>query len=217
MYSESYYLNWGNLGAVGRIDYEVNDNGQTFAYTPLTESKLSYPTGMYPVSMIGRSIVPDRGYIPTSPDILKWFKSRVIADNNQMLTSVLSNLGLNRYDVWELTKHTSGKSVDDKWWIEPVNMRVGKYRSPGFYNSEIYRRVLSRGKGIRRYSLHSISSLDSKLSDTKSKDAIIVSTVGDRPRRVSVSDYIRVNGSGNKFKVREHKRIPTDIKKSDNF
>ncbi|MFC5403328.1 hypothetical protein [Cohnella soli] len=80
-------------------------------------SGLGYPIGLFPVILSGNRLQPNPEYAPQHADIIHWLSDRVFPENRQGSHALLANLGLTRYDVWEIAKLTHAAVLTDNYWM----------------------------------------------------------------------------------------------------
>lgn len=118
--SEYYFLRYKNkiIGIFSKI-------GNRLTYIPKKEiadtipNDLGYPLGLFPLDKSKKGLIPLINYIPSEDDIKLWLSDRVFPPDREGAYNLLNAMGLNTYDMWEITKITKAVSYNDHYWMSP--------------------------------------------------------------------------------------------------
>lgn len=112
-----FYLKYKN----NLVGYFVEDGLDYLSYVRNLESSnlpenIKFPVGLYPVYRL-RALEKLESYVPSSEDIADWFSDRTFPQERPNAETLLRNLGLEEYNLWEIMKATKAVSLDDYFWI----------------------------------------------------------------------------------------------------
>ena len=99
------YLMWDNE-IVGK---QVMEKGKVPMMVAITDDVNKLPFDLFKAWRI-REV--------TMIDFVKWASDRCFPENRVGAEKLLGELGLDRYDGWEIVKKTGGKLETDRFWIK---------------------------------------------------------------------------------------------------